>query len=190
MVDAHNRASTSPSHWVVCSSVGCCLVVCNSVWFCRGSSVGLYHRLCGYYPFCMWCFFPVIVSGNLDPFYFHSLTLRPAWIDNHIHYNVWDEITHLSQNVEVAVLEGVSNFITHFTGHVITQPCWHLSQTMLVKGHSKTYSIQQWPKISRIIILYRSASLKQKTQIAYLPWSYLVSIHVLMTTCADTLKGR
>ena len=30
--------------------------------------------------------------------------------------------------------EWISNFIPHFTGHVITYPCWDWSWTMLVKG--------------------------------------------------------
>ena len=28
------------------------------------------------------------------PFYWHGLTLIPAWISNYIHYKVWDVITY------------------------------------------------------------------------------------------------
>ena len=34
---------------------------------------------------------PCTTSGS---FYYHGLTLIPAWISNYIHYNVWDEITY------------------------------------------------------------------------------------------------
>ena len=49
-----------------------------------------------------------------------------AWISNHIHYNVRDEITYLSPNFigGTEVWERISNFIPHSTGHVITYPCW------------------------------------------------------------------
>ena len=34
----------------------------------------------------------------------------------------------------VKVSKWIINFIPHFTGHVITYPCWDWSETMLVKG--------------------------------------------------------
>ena len=49
-----------------------------------------------------------------NPFYWHGLTLIPAWTGNYIHY------------LTVAPLKfgtGFSNFIPHFTEHVITCPC-------------------------------------------------------------------
>ena len=55
------------------------------------------------------------------------LTLIPAWISNHIHYKEWDEITYPFLNfngVTVEVWEWISNSIPHFTGQVITYPCW------------------------------------------------------------------
>ena len=36
------------------------------------------------------------------PFYSHGLTLIPAWINNHIHYKVWDEITYPFLNFDGA----------------------------------------------------------------------------------------
>ena len=53
-----------------------------------------------------------------------------AWINNHIHYNVWDEITYPVLNFNgatVEIYEWISNSIPHFTGCVITHPCWDLS---------------------------------------------------------------
>ena len=39
------------------------------------------------------------------PFYQHGLTLIPAWICNHIHYKVWDEITYPFLNFNGATVE-------------------------------------------------------------------------------------
>ena len=53
------------------------------------------------------------------------LALIPAWISNYIHNNVWDEMTYPFWNFydcTVEVWEWISNFIPHFTGHVITYP--------------------------------------------------------------------
>ena len=52
----------------------------------------------------------------------------PAWISNYAHYNVWDEFTYPFPNFNgctVEVREWISNFILHFTGHVIICPCWN-----------------------------------------------------------------
>ena len=64
-----------------------------------------------------------------DSFYIHDLTLIPTWIDNYIGYNVWYETTYqfLNSNGEtIDVWEWICNFIPHFTGYVITYPCWDL----------------------------------------------------------------
>ena len=42
------------------------------------------------------------ISG---PFYQHGLTLIPTWISNHIHYNVWDEITYPFLNFNGCTVE-------------------------------------------------------------------------------------
>ena len=52
-------------------------------------------------------------------------------------YKVWDETTYLLPNFKVCsvvVWDGISNFITQFTEHVVTHPRWHLSYPMLLKG--------------------------------------------------------
>ena len=71
---------------------------------------------------------PAAVPGNTSgPFYQLGLTLIPAWICNYIHYKMWDENTYPFPNFNgttVEVWEWISNFIAHFTGHVITYPCW------------------------------------------------------------------
>ena len=62
----------------------------------------------------------------------HLLTwinLFPAWISNSMHCNMLDEITYPFPNFNgstVEVWEWISNFILHFTGHVINYPCWGL----------------------------------------------------------------
>ena len=37
-----------------------------------------------------------VVTHTKGPFYSYGLTLTPAWINNHIHHNVWDDITYPS----------------------------------------------------------------------------------------------
>ena len=47
------------------------------------------------------------------------------WISNYIHYKVYDEMTYPfpnSNGATVEVWEWIDNFISHFTGHVITSP--------------------------------------------------------------------
>ena len=61
-----------------------------------------------------------------DHFYEYALTLTPSWMSIHIHYGVWNEITYPFLNlygVDVEDWKWISNFIPHFTGHVITYPC-------------------------------------------------------------------
>ena len=44
-----------------------------------------------------------------------------------IHHKVWDKIIYPFRNFNgtaVEVLEWISNFIPHFTVHVINYPCW------------------------------------------------------------------
>ena len=42
---------------------------------------------------------------NWGPFYWHELTVIPAWISNHIHYKVWDGITYPFLNFNGAIVE-------------------------------------------------------------------------------------
>ena len=61
------------------------------------------------------------------PFYYHGLTLIPAWISNFIHCKLWYEIIYPFPNFNgctVEVWKWISNFISHFAGHVITYPWW------------------------------------------------------------------
>ena len=44
----------------------------------------------------------ISISG---PFHYHGLTLIPAWINNNIHYKVWDEITYLFKTFSGATVE-------------------------------------------------------------------------------------
>ena len=57
----------------------------------------------------------------------HKHGLIPALTSNYIQYTVWDETTYPFSNFNdatVALRERVSNFILHFSGHVITYPIW------------------------------------------------------------------
>ena len=40
-----------------------------------------------------------------DPFYYHGLTLIPAWISNHLPSKVWGEITYPLLNFNGATVE-------------------------------------------------------------------------------------
>ena len=40
-----------------------------------------------------------------SPFYWHGLTVFPAWICNHVHYKVWDEITYPFLNFNGCTVE-------------------------------------------------------------------------------------
>ena len=80
------------------------------------------------------------------PFYWHGLTLIPAWISDYIHYKVWYEIIYPLSNSNGAtdeVWEWISNFIPHFTGHVISLnwPVWaqilHMLQQLCSCGICK-----------------------------------------------------
>ena len=44
-------------------------------------------------------------SDSRAPFYYHGLTLIPAWINNYIHYKVWDEITYPFLNFNGCTVE-------------------------------------------------------------------------------------
>ena len=53
--------------------------------------------------------------------------LIPAWVSNHMHSKVWNEITYPFLNFNgctVEVLEWISDFILHFIMDVITYPYW------------------------------------------------------------------
>ena len=55
------------------------------------------------------------------------LTVIPAWMSNYIHYKMCYETTYPFPNSNDATDEDwkwISNFITHFPGHMITYQCW------------------------------------------------------------------
>ena len=59
---------------------------------------------------------------------------------------MWDEITYQFANLNgeaVGVWEWISKFILHFTGCVITYPCWDWSQNRVNKRGS-CYQIIVW----------------------------------------------
>ena len=61
------------------------------------------------------------------PLYWHGLILIPAWVSDYIHYKVRVEVTYSFPNLNGAIVEVweyMNYFIPHFTGHVITYPCW------------------------------------------------------------------
>ena len=72
-----------------------------------------------------------------EPFYYHGLTLIPAWIINHMPSEVLYEITYPFPNFNGTndeVWEWISNFISHYMMDVIYFTYWDSSYSMLVKG--------------------------------------------------------
>ena len=64
---------------------------------------------------------------NLGPLLLRWISFNPSeWISNYTHYKVWDEIIYHFQTSMVEVWKWISNFIPHFTEHMITYPCWDL----------------------------------------------------------------
>ena len=61
------------------------------------------------------------------PFYWHSLTLIPAWISNCMTSKAWGEIINPFTNFNgatVEICEWISNFMPHFLIDVIICPWW------------------------------------------------------------------
>ena len=83
-------------------------------------------------PWWAWCIFHRFFLWLSKPFYPGPLSLKhlpviPAWMSDYIHCKVCDKITYPFPNcngVAVVVWKWVSNFIPHFTGHMITYICW------------------------------------------------------------------
>ena len=68
-----------------------------------------------------------LISLGISSYSQSTLLSIPAWISNYIHCKVWGEITYPFPNFNgstIEVWEWMSNFILHFTGHVITYPWW------------------------------------------------------------------
>ena len=86
----------------------------NFIWACR--TFELVPQING-----IWTWLSIWLHISWVPFYQHGLTIIPAWVNNYIHYKVWDELTYPFPNLNgttVEVWEWISNFIPHFTGYV------------------------------------------------------------------------
>ena len=65
-------------------------------------------------------------DNSTRPLYFLGITLIAAGIRDYVHYEASDEITFLYWNVNgttIKVSDWITNFIPHFTRHVMTYPC-------------------------------------------------------------------
>ena len=75
----------------------------NAMKITVNSTSVIEHKICIFSHkistgFCFVLFILGIFSEyTRSPFYKHGLTLVPVWINNYIHYKVWDEITYVSQ---------------------------------------------------------------------------------------------
>ena len=135
----HQEASRQVS---VNSAFTWSLRLCNVYQFWFSNMWVLQHHAClGYeHHYSFFVYLGLQFKWNRfssNNFHHTSLTLIPAWINNYIHYKVWDEITYPFLNFNGAIVdvwEWISNFIPHYTWHVITYPCWDQSESLLVKG--------------------------------------------------------
>ena len=87
------------------------------------------------------------------PFYWHGFTLIPAWISNHMPGKVCGEITNPFLNFNgctVEVWEWISNFITHFTGHVITYACMYFPSCCMHLPCGRHDDVMTWENVLRI----------------------------------------
>ena len=101
--------------------------ICSDVLFNKTLVMNSYSPQINLFNLSKFDLLSTAVSQKTGPFYLCGLTLIPAWISNHIHYNVWDEVTYPFTNFNREVIEvwgWICNFIPHFAGHVITYPCW------------------------------------------------------------------
>ena len=90
----------------------------------------------------------LIETAPRGPFYWHGLTLIPAWIIKYIHYKVRYEITYpfpIFNGGTIEVWEWITSIVPHFTRHVITYPCWDKSLTMLVKATEVKFQQPEFP---------------------------------------------
>ena len=134
------------------------------------------------FPILVRCYL-YIESWPRGPFYQHGLILMRACISNHVTSKVWDEFTDPSQNFNNAtseVWEWISNFIPHFKMDVITYPCWHLSQTILV-NQAPDYTLffimsfsmcRAFISCIRLLILFspRGCSSSKVLKVCFRPW--------------------
>ena len=72
-----------------------------------------------------------ILPGSLVLAWFDFNTITESW---YIHYIMWVQITYPFPNFNDDVWKWISNYISHFSGHVITYPCWDWCWYMSVKG--------------------------------------------------------
>ena len=78
-------------------------------------------------------------------------------ISKWFHWKVWYVITYPFPNFSgwtVEVWEWNSNLIPHFNGHVVTNQCWDLSQTMSAKGALGHRWVNYIPQVYVDVITY------------------------------------
>ena len=119
----HRRPGNSPHKWpvtrkmlpfddVIMNSINCHWQTTLVQYVCTQHIDHLYTKMFPGAPLLTW------------------INFNSSMISNYFYYKVWDEITCPFPNFNgctVDVWDRFSNFIRHFTGHVITFPCWDSS---------------------------------------------------------------
>ena len=87
----------------------------------------------------------------------------------------------------------MSNFIPQFTGHVITYPCWDLSETLLVKGaqlittYSRTNILWQPCQKMKCKVYHWEKGKQPSTMGLFLPFFYFSNCLLTAFALAETL---
>ena len=119
--------------------------------------------------------------------------LIPAWISGYTHYKVCNEITYPFPDFNrctVEVWEWISNFIPHFTLHVITYPCWDL-QFIYVSKRDPMCFVENTDLIIKGISLWFSLSCivcEQNVQQIFFWWCKGVTL-VNTKTCCEIFRS-
>ena len=104
-----------------------------------GPHVGWPHELC--YQGCLWLLRTIYFSWCLwvpeapGLFYWHGITLTPAWMNNHRHSIVWYEFTHPFPNFHDSTVEWINSFISQLITHwgQVTHICVSTLTTLIKK---------------------------------------------------------
>ena len=83
----------------------------------------------------------------LGPLLLTWIKIIAAWLSNHIHYEMWDEINGPFPNFSVGTIEvweWINDFTSHITGHVISNHDWIKVNQCWLKGCLETGPYPNW----------------------------------------------
>ena len=124
-------------HYLVTNAINMSSVLWNLFWWFlwpfQPLRVYKCHQSCSWYFLSLhkipeWFYYSHAIYRRVSyieicfqwPFYWHGLTLIPAWISIYLHYKVWDEITYPSH--ESTIMYSINTPVAPFTNMVKLQP--------------------------------------------------------------------